>query len=307
MVKIIGAGLSGLIAATQFPQAEVIEANTKERTAHKAVLRFRSDSLSRLTGIPFRKVTVHKSIYYANAHHKPNIQLANKYSKKTNGRYIDRSIWNTDSVERFIAPPNLQEQLIEMVGNRITWGKKVSAIELLNRDNPIISTMPMPLLIELTTGEKAQSFKFSPIKVDRYLIKGADVHQTIYYPSECQSTYRASITGDMLIIEHIGEGGLSEKDFTTVLRSFGLHCDDVEAFELNHVQRFGKILPISEAFRRNFIFSNTALSNIYSLGRFAIWKNILLDDVVADVQVIKGLINQGAYAACLHNSKRNSK
>ena len=96
---ILGAGLSGLIAATQFPNATVFEANGPEHLSHKAVLRFRSDSLSRLTGIPFRKVTVRKSIWHEGKHVAPNIQLANLYSFKTNGGYLDRSIWKLDPVE----------------------------------------------------------------------------------------------------------------------------------------------------------------------------------------------------------------
>lgn len=53
---IVGAGLSGLIAACKFPQASVFEASPSEKPAgHQALLRFRNESVSRITGIPFKR------------------------------------------------------------------------------------------------------------------------------------------------------------------------------------------------------------------------------------------------------------
>ena len=34
---------------------------------------------------------------------------------------------------------------------------------------------------------------------------------------------------------------------------------------------------------------------VYSLGRFATWRNILLDDVVKDIDVIKSMMGQDKY------------
>lgn len=305
---ILGAGLSGLIAATQFPAATVLEANGSEHLSHKAVLRFRSDSLSRLTGIPFRKVVVRKSIYYQGEHVPANIQLANLYSFKTNGAYLDRSIWNLDPAERYIAPEDLQYQLAEQIGNRILWNTPVDHSFLQRTARPVISTLPMPVLIPLLGSFLASSldiaaiptFEHKQIVVDRYRVKNADVFQTVYFPCPDFGTYRASITGDLLIVERSGAIGI--ESIHDVLEAFGMGNMDVELIEQSHAQRFGKIQPVDDSWRKNAIFRITQDHGIYSLGRFAVWRNILLDDVVNDVAVIKRLIAGGNYGAALYHS-----
>jgi hypothetical protein len=310
VTSIIGAGLSGLIAATQFPQAQVYEVNGPECIAHKAVLRFRSDVLSRLIGIPFRKVMVRKSIYSNGAHHSANIDLANNYSRKTNGGYLDRSIWKLDPSERFIAPENLQQQLVAFAGNRIHWETAVTPEELRDehRSEPIISTMPMPVLMKMLDWPLlTTNFSFKRIVVDRFRVNGADLFQTIYYPDASTSMYRASITGDLLIMERIegnAEVPQTEPDYDMVLRSFGLRASDCTPIELGHAQRFGKIAPILDSWRRRAIYTATVKHGIYSLGRFATWRNILLDDVVDDIAIIKRMISQGHYGAAIQHSSK---
>jgi len=300
-IVIFGAGLSGLIAATQFPSSTIYEASEENKNSHKALLRFRTDNLSRLTGIPFRKVNVRKSIWIDGRHEAPNIKLANMYSIKTNGSYLDRSIWNVEACERFIAPEDLQAQLIEQVGKRINWATPVSKEGLADIETPIISTMPMPTLMSLLGMTLPDAFKHQPITVDRMRVQNSDVHQTIYFPSKDQPAYRASITGDLLIIERKGE--LDNSTLDDVLEAFGIQRADVSVplLEVGHVQRFGKIQPILDAWRRQTIFNFTREHNIYSLGRFAVWRNILLDDVVEDVAVIKRIISGGKYSASLQH------
>ena len=300
---ILGAGLSGLIGATQFPNAVVFEANGPEQLSHRAVLRFRTDSLSRLTGIPFRKVTVRKSIWHDGKHVEPNIKLANMYSYKTNGGYLDRSIWNIEPVERFIAPEDLQHQMAEMIGNRIKWNRPVDRKLLLEMPRPVISTLPMNVLLDMLDLAFNQTFSHQPIKVDRYRVKNADVFQTIYFPDPGDAVYRASITGNLLIIERTGD--MSQLEFLRVLSAFGIAGNmDVDVIDQGHQQRFGKIAPIDDEARRNAIFTLTHEHGIYSLGRFAVWRNILLDDVVSDGAVIKRLIAGGKYGASLHHHQK---
>jgi hypothetical protein len=307
MSIILGAGLSGLIAATQIPNAIVFESNGSEALSHRAVLRFRSDVLSRLTGIPFKKVTVRKSLWYKNQHVEPTIQLANFYSRKTNGAYLDRSIWNVDAVERWIAPEDLQHQMAQMIGSRIKWNREVTPQLLEEMPRPIISTLPMPVLLRLL-GEPlpaAPEFDHASITVDRYRVKGADVYQTIYYPDPMSAQYRASITGDLLIVERSMCGESAKVNgLIDVLDSFGLSSSEIEIIDHSHAQRFGKIRPIDDDWRRSAIYNLTQTQGIYSLGRFAVWKNLLLDDVAQDVAVVKRLINQGLYSASLHHNKQ---
>lgn len=304
---ILGAGLSGLIAATQFPNAVVFEANGPEHLSHRAVLRFRSEALSRLTGIPFRKVTVRKSIWYRGEHVAPSMRLANMYSLKTNGSILDRSIWNLEPVERYIAPEDLQHQMAEMIGNRIKWNRPVDCAILREMPRPVISTLPMPTLLDLAEAHDISragpGFGFAGIVVDRHRVKKADVFQTIYFPEVDHPVYRASITGDLLIVERRGE--MTSTHFHDMLDAFGLGRADVETIDVEHAQRFGKINPLDDdAWRRDAIYALTQEHGIYSLGRFAIWKNVLLDDVVADAAVIKRLMSAGRYGASLYHHQK---
>jgi hypothetical protein len=289
-MNIVGAGLSGLIAAHIWPNAEVFEIAEGPSEQHKALLRFRSEVVQQVTGIEFKKVKVRKGIWAYNVFVQPNIQIANAYSAKCLG-FIqpERSIWNIEPVERYIAPKDLYSMMVDNCLRRIHWGVNYSFDK-----EPCISTIPMPVLLRKLNIQFPQDFHHKTITVQRFLIKDCEAYQTIYYPVSNHSVYRASITGDLLIVEHAGEpyGNWDEE----IRASFGLW--GAEIFELGAVeQKYGKIAPVDDAMRKHQLFELTTKHNIYSLGRFAIWKNILLDDVVEDAAVIKRLMRGSHYDA----------
>jgi hypothetical protein len=300
---IVGAGLTGLIAGAILPNAAIFEKSNANTAHHRAVLRFRSDAVGRAVGIDFRKVKVRKAIWSEGRERRPSIKLANAYSQKVIGKVIDRSIWNLEPAERFIAPEDFQAQLAEICARRISYGADGAAIlrregvaHNVPADMPVISTIPMPALCNIFPSQSANkpSFTYQSITVDRWRVPGADVHQTIYFPDDDTSVFRASITGDLLIVESAGEqviGAAARRN--EVQRAFGIA--GLEPVDSNHIQRFGKIAPIDDGWRKSFMGRMTLEHNIYSLGRFATWRNILLDDVVNDVAVIKRLINSHAY------------
>lgn len=282
-MQIIGAGLAGLIAANIFPQARVIEAAGREKLEHKAVLRFRSTAVAEACGIDFRKVRVFKSIYHEGKHVAPSILLANLYSQKVIGKLADRSILNIESAERYIAPEDFVSQLIENCGSRISWNTSLEK----PTGELTISTMPMSVLAKQLNIPHPE-FQHAPISVWRMRIEGADVFQTIYFPEHETKVYRASITGDLLIIEAMGDLHGDEIDY--VLCAFGVKfATPIESSK----QKFGKIAPIDDVWRKQFILEASMKHNIYSVGRFATWRNILLDDVVHDLNVVKRLIKTG--------------
>lgn len=282
---IVGAGLAGLIAAHAWPAAKLLEASPQPRAAHRALLRFRSEAVSRLTGIEFRRVRVHKGIWADDKFQSPGIRWANLYARKVLGRLAgERSIWNLDTVERFIAPDNLHEQLLDAVGARVEWG---CAADFRAKDL-LISTAPMPVTLKALGIPAAPEFVRSSIHVTRFRVPNADVFQTVYFPEPWLAVYRASITGDMLIVESV-DSNLGEDDWTTVERAFGLGWDACERLEAVE-QKYGKIAPIDDSVRKQLLFELTHHHNIYSLGRFATWRNILLDDVVDDIVAIKKLL-----------------
>ncbi len=155
-MKIIGAGLAGLLAANVFQRAKVFEAGPEDQVNHKAVLRFRTDAVGAACGIEFRKVRVHKGLWVNGSFRSPSIQLANLYSQKVVGRLADRSVWHLDPVDRFIAPEDLVAQMAERCGNRIEWGCQVE--EVGNEKEPTISTIPMIVVYMMLRGESPPEF-----------------------------------------------------------------------------------------------------------------------------------------------------
>ena len=297
-MKIWGAGISGLIAASVFPQAEVYEASTREKmTGHKALLRFRSTAVADAVGIDFRKVTVHKGLWSEGRFVQPSILHANRYSQKVVGRLADRSIWNLNAVERYIAPEDFIDHLIDRAAGRIHWGNTID-LGTEKMLGPIISTIPMNLLVAMMRVA-SPAFNYAQITVKRYRVNGADIFQSVYVSDPLTKCYRVSITGDLLISEWIGD----EADTFNVGAPFGLTRTDLEELETTK-QRYGKISHIEDRWRKSFILKLSNEHDIYSLGRFGTWRNILLDDVVHDLSVIKRLINDDAYGRARHSSAK---
>lgn len=310
---IIGAGLSGLISAFVFPREQIVEARERSWAEHQAVLRFRTDTVSDLTGIPFRRVTVHKGIWTDSGWTEPTIAACNNYARKTQGLVNDRSIWDISTVERWIAPPDFRERMCDMLDARISWSTKVdfAALERRSKDL-VISTIPMPALVPLLTIDRP-AFSYAPITTMKVRMPGVDVFQTVYFTSPRHSLYRASITGDALICEWAGEG-LGTDDITLAATQLASAFGMPELFDLieegeaaPHTQQFGKISPIDETARRWIVLHLTQERGIYSLGRFATWRNILLDDVVHDAAVIKRLVTApDDYSRALGRSTENA-
>lgn len=298
-MKIYGAGIAGLLAGSIFQSARIYEAGNENAVQHKAVLRFRSSAVGDAVGIDFKKVRVHKGLYFNGDFVRPNIMLANMYSQKVIGRLADRSIWNLDPVDRYIAPEDFIGQLAERCSGRVTWNHTLTADEILNSDEQAISTLPMSLMAKFVGAENAPEFKYEKIVVKRWRIPNADVYQTIYFPEYFLNVYRASITGDLLIAEYIKE---EDDDDYELMSAFGLNKKDCIPIE-KVSQKYGKIAKIDEEWRKKFIYELSAQHNIFSLGRFSTWKNILVDDAMKDIQVIKKLMNSNIYEQSMIKAK----
>lgn len=312
-VSIIGAGLAGLLTACKFTHAEIFEKG-KEIEQHKALLRFRDESVSHLTGVPFRAVTVHKGIHFDGVtYDRCNPALANTYARKVTGKIAaDRSIWNLDTVVRYIAPEDFYAQLVHRHRSRILFDTPIHVISPSDlRDKgkspiAIINTAPLPAIIRACglAPEVATNilFESSKIEVIRYrLPKGTDVFQTLYFPEENLRTFRASITGDLLIIEQrIEDVNCAPRypesvELSYVCRAFGLDAhEDLEEIERVD-QRYGKIVELPRAQREALLHELTRDYNVFSIGRFATWRNILLDDVVKDIDIVQRLVAASTY------------
>ena len=288
---IAGAGLAGLIAGNIFRNysPRIIERQKSLPNNHKAILRFRDQSVSKATGIEFKKVKVRKAIAYQGEWlSRSNPKVANLYSIKVTGKVQSRSCWNLNDSERYVSP----EDFIEKISN----GLKIEYNETLHKSmfdgQPIISTIPMPAMMDLVGWKDKPEFPFRSIWSCWCNIKDYDVsvNQTIYYPDLKDPYYRASVLGNKFVLEYNQEPWQSHEDILSVLsKDFGL---DTEVTDINvKKQKYGKISAIDDNLRKEFLYYLTREFNVYSLGRFATWKQIILDDVVDDANKVMKLVN----------------
>ena len=278
---------------------------------HGALLRFRSDKVETATAVPFKKVRVKKAIKHdGKIITTPNLMLSNMYSQKVTGSVLDRSINNLDDVDRYVAPWHLIKEMAKNCSieyeRRIDF-KVIEDMHQWEPNRPIISTLPMPVLMKIVGWGEIPDFPKQKIWTQKVKIMDPDcqVCQTIYYPEPLIKHYRVSLIGDTLISE------FTEKPDTNI----GVHAMDVlsedfgiRSYKIDDMkeseQEYGKIMPIDDRIRKEFIFQMTNKYNIYSVGRFATWRQLLLDDVVDDLKVVEQFIRGGTdYARWVHSQK----
>lgn len=304
---IIGAGLSGLIAANMLRNevTEIWEAQKSLPNNHSALLRFRSSVVGDAVGIPFKKVRVMKSIVpYRNP-----VADAISYSLKCTGKAELRSIIsaNGEINERYISPPDLISRLADQSFEKIRFGTKIEK-SYGDDETGFISTIPMPALMDILGWENKPFFgKMRGTVINATLPENIDVYATLYFPDPEVLPYRASITGRELIIEmsHNGSGEIRpglpvwHKVIKETLNDFGLCGSYYQSIAISSAtikeMEYAKITPIDENIRKRFILWASEHHNIYSLGRFATWRpGLLLDDIVNDVRVIQRLASGDA-------------
>ena len=295
---IAGAGLAGLIAGNIFRNysPRIIERQDALPNNHKAILRFRDQSVSKATGIEFKKVKVRKAIaFQGDWLNRSNPKVANLYSLKVTGKVQSRSCWSLDDAERYISP----EDFISRIAKGLTINYNEELHKSMFDGQPIISTIPMPAMMDIVGWKEKPEFPYRSIWSCWCTISDYDVsvNQTIYYPDLKDPYYRASLLGNKFILEYNQEPWQSHEDVSSVLANdFGI---DSKVKDL-HVkkQKFGKISSIDDNLRKEFLYYLTREFNVYSLGRFATWKQIILDDVVDDANKVMKLIN-------VENKRRN--
>ena len=288
------AGLTGCLAAIINPDATILDMN-KGPFKHKAVLRFRSDEISKATGIPFKKIKVTKHVFDDAIGKYVGLDpfYHNEYSQKVIGGIYDRSIGNMEPVTRWLAPDNFHEQMIDMIGDRIYWDSEYDL-----SDAPVINTLPLPSMLQMLGQEEEIGLdeNYNGIYVTTLDVDiDCDVHQTVYFPDANSPWYRATLEGDKIIIECVRE--LEDNEWVHIPRIFAIQDYRLDSF--NHYQNIGKIAPVDESLRREAICMLTEHHNIYSLGRTATWRNILLDDCLKDIHQINAMISKSRYERML--------
>jgi hypothetical protein len=298
---ILGAGMSGLLAAQYFRSLSptVIEKQKSLPNNHKALLRFRSEAVSELTGIRFREVGVNKAVWGGyDLRNKATIADMNNYSYKVTGNIRGRSIRNLEPCTRYIAPDDFLTKL--SAGLDIKLGVDCENIvrqqaEGYEPKDCIISTIPIATLAEIL-DYKLPELKSLPIWTITADIDSpdCDIYQTVYMPYD-SSQYRASITGNKLILEYMAKPKIVEDQVNYCIRNiFRIPRPVYSNISLHH-QEFGKLIERGDRKVKNFIWWATKEYNIYSLGRWGTHRQLLMDDVVNDISIIDNLINTEGY------------
>jgi len=292
-MNIYGAGMAGLLVATVLKRFNPVvhEKQASLPNNHNALLRFRSDVVSKLTGIPFRKVAVAKGVVWdGEVRTVATMAMNNAYAWKVVGKVVERSVLNLTGGDRYIAPPDFVSRLAE--GLAIEYNSTLGTnILLRNADSdPLVSTVPMPVLMGVAGIDNRPEFRCRRVWTATSMLKDCDVFQTLYYPEVQRRYYRASITGNKLTVEYMTDPGeTTENDIDEVMDDFGI--DQQPKVEVKS-QEYGKLAPLDNPqVARQFILMMTDRYRVYSLGRFATWRQLLLDDLVKDISIIERLVD----------------
>lgn len=201
----------------------------------------------------------------------------------------------------------------EMSSEGISFNKKVISIKdnkVICDDNSeyhydeIINTMPLPDIAKAcgikTEGIFEKKSKIIIIKIIPLLIE-SDVNQTVYFPSLSYGLYRATLQGNKIIAEiipdEIGLGDHWPSFSKDLFKVFGLYYSKL--YDKNNITTYyqtnGKIMPINNEYRKYLILELTERFGIYSLGRYATWRNITSEDILPDLEKISQLMEMGKY------------
>tara|TARA_R100000306_G_scaffold37149_1_gene37404 strand:- start:1452 stop:2447 length:996 start_codon:yes stop_codon:yes gene_type:complete len=312
-VIVYGAGLAGLLTGNMLRSFKptVHEAQKELPNNHSALLRFRTEKVGTACAIPFKKVRVQKAIKYGDKiTSKPNIFLSNMYSQKVIGSILSRSINDLEPVERYIAPHDLIAQMASNCSIKYSTKLTIGDVEETRNWNPcqsIISTIPMPALMKIMKWKDVPEWPHKEIWTQKARIDSpkCNVYQTIYYPDPLIPFYRISVIGDVVISEFIRkpDTAIGPHIMSALMDDFGIKPTLIVDMKESN-QKYGKIEVINEELRKEFIFEMTSKHGIYSVGRFATWRQLLLDDVVEDIQHVERFIRaRSNYVRLMHSQK----
>ena len=314
---IIGAGIAGTMASNYFASQHPIVIDKREKSeqcAHRAIMRFRDPVVGLLLRARLNRITVTKSIYMDGKHHdKPDIYMANRYSLKVSDGIYERSINNIEPADRYLmsdpgfpSPDNIKGgyRLELLTPDRVAKFISSNGYPIDIPYQECISTIPMNEIVgacpdgdlQQNIGDMFFAEKYDSIYVTTLTMHKlkSNINHTVYFPGNDTTAYRATLEGNKLIIESM-DSYLEEEQIILIMKDvFGI---GIEYYAPQYVsmaiQAYGKISPIDDDIRKGIIRELSSKYSVYSLGRYATWRNITSDSIINDLDVISRLMPMG--------------
>ena len=312
---IIGAGLSGLMMGALLKRNfKIIDGAPGPRLDVHAPFYLHAP----LEWLPttWKQVDVHHNVWDGNGFHRaPTIRMMNDYSRKITGKIIDTSLKFMDGSVKsgYIPSNNLPGQVLNDLYDEVkansSWGVKVIGIDPKRREvtaevmghavgevhqyryKNLISTIPLPLLLSLTSRAFDCNFRSDPIFTSVWSIpetEATDAFQIIYITDPAEPIYRASLMGRSIILESMRDlSGTVNHQGIIINKLWGIKDGN---FKAQGEIRPGKFHPIEKTFRKVMIGKLTSETGIFCLGRYAVWDYKRIDHVSEDAHTILKII-----------------
>ena len=344
-MHILGLGLASLMAYNYLSAKGkdvtlVCDASEYDRVQrdpagqHRAVLRFKTNLVSELTGIPMEQISIQKDIVNLTGHSMPlSIEAMNAYSFKVTGALVRRSIISTEQKDsiRYLPPKDFVSTLFANVKHfkfldaalGHTYSSYIEEHIHSADKQPIISTIPLTMWYNIDNDKKdsntlqgAKSILVTTAKLTGVI---SNLHQTIYYPFGLigmPSLYRATLEGDTIIAEFmlgkqinfLNNNKSINSAMVRILETFGIYLNDDEyKIKLTGLTRDvyprGKLNPLKmdDKQRKALIYNLTNKHRVYSLGRWATYRSIGMDAIAGDLLKVERLLSMDDYALKLRN------
>ncbi len=219
---------------------------------------------------------------------------------KATSKIQRRSILDLSDSTRYVCPSDFIQRLASTASITYDIDFQDWSSNLIKDDcPPVISTLPVPIMMNLFDWDDIPAFNTLPgttirVKINQEL--EPTMHATLYSACDIDLWYRATICDRDVIIECMS-GNL---DFKFILREacfkLGIKIMDLDmdtmAVHENPHQKMSDLDAAGELSVKRFIMWLSETHGIYSLGRMATWRpKLLLDDVVNDVRVIQRMID----------------